>query len=369
MPNDDLGTFPVPPQAPSSPADQAQPESTTTATPTTPEPAFEPTPDEIPTIQPPTVPTSDPGLASEQEKLVAVNENLIEKQAPVEAQPTPASLPQPEPAQPIPAPAALPPHTNKSLAPIIIIVLLIIAGVGVAASVYLSQQTQNLKTQLTDITQTLQKQQNTLTPTPTPTVFEITTPTPTASLSGVVTTLSATPTTAPTTITNLLKPLGNAGAALQMALNHSPNAQLILIKVDSAENASTAVTKYFFRQDLTTKTYFYVAISGTGEPQIIDKQIYVTPDDNIPSLNNAVLTGKMGVDLDAALKLTYSLCANQITCVASPAKAQYIATATGIIWQISIYTQGLTGNPLVAQIDALTQAVLYKSDGFATLAK
>jgi hypothetical protein len=414
MPNDDLGTFPMPTQPSDAPADPgltpttvsaipSEPVSIQPSTPSTdqaplidatpspiqepapqsvvppqnPEPAFEPTPDEIPSFQQPSVTpteatetnvysTTAPSLGTEQEKLIAANESLIEMQAPPETQPAPIAATPPEPAKPeAPLPATAP--KTRSIAPIIIVVLLIVASIGIVAAVYMTSQTNKLKSQLSDITQTLEKQQNTLTPTPTPTVFEITTPTatPTSTPSAVVATPSAKPTVS--VVTNLLKPLANASSALRVAINHSPNAQLILIKVDNANDTATAVTKYFFRQDLTTKTYFYVAITGTGEPQIIDKQIYVTPDDNIPSLNDAILANKMGLELDAALKLTYTLCANQVTCASSPVKAQYIQTGTGIIWQISVYTQGLTGTPLIAQINAATQAILYKSDGFAAL--
>jgi hypothetical protein len=347
----------APPQTPAVDTAQPAPQAPT-------EIPFEPTPDEIPSIQPP---LTSPSLDTEQEKLVTATEDLIAKQVPNEpsAAPEPQPVPVTTPAAPVPA--SLPPKSGHSVAPIIIVVLLVIAGIGLAATVYLSQQTKNLKTQLADITQTLQKQTNTLTPTPTPTVFEIVTPSPSASSSSRLATPSATPSLS--AITNPLKPLGNASSALRVAINHSPNAQLILIKIDNANDSATAVTKYFFREDLTNKKYFYVSISGTGDPEIIDKQIYVTPDDNIPSLNDAVLSNQTGLELDAVIKLIYSQCSNQSVCATSPTKAQYIKTGTGIIWQVSVYNQGLTNTPLIAQINALTQAVLYKSDGFATMAK
>lgn len=435
MPNDDLGTFPMPPQTASAPVDEPvvpddQPSLTTPVTPPTSasltepnemdtistnqppiqtEPnippvaptaptnvfstpdeaaptttaqvpqtpsAFEETPDEIPSITSPVqaentytpeVPSLAPPTAFEdspQDQLVQANEDLIEKQtSPEIVLPQPA----PEPIPATPAPAVLPPKSGGSLAPVIIVVLLIIAGIGLAAAAYLSAQTNKLKTQLSQITQTLQEQQTTLTPTVTPTVFEIPTPTtnttPTATQGATIT-----PTLTPTVVfTNALLPLKNAPSALQIAINHSPNAQLILIKVDNATDPATAVTKYFFRQDLTTKKYFYVAITGTGTPQVVDNQIYVTPDDNIPSLNDAILSNNLGIDLSDAIAIALAQCANQTVCTAAQTKAQYIKTGTGIIWQLSLYTKGLTANPLTIQINATTKAILYKSPEFANI--
>lgn len=385
MPNDDLGSFPSPQQTPVTPAEppvtstqftspapepQVEPIATSTPPLISQEPqnsAFEPTPDEIPSIP------SAQDFTTHQENLVSANESMMEKQAFQETVPPegeiPEVLPQPEPPTPIetaPAAAALPPKVGKSITPIIIVVLLIVAGVGLAAAAYLSSQATKLKTQLQEITQTLEKQETILTPTPTPTAFSIPTPTM-ATQSGLIATPSATPTATPTIsqITSSNLPLKNAQAALKVAIGRSPNAQLILIKVDNATDPTTAVTKYFFREDTTTKKYFYVAISSKGTPEIIDKQIYVTPDDNIPSLNDAVLSNKLGIELDEAIRITYTQCANQATCIAAPIKAQYIKTSTGIIWQLSLYTKGLSATPLMIQLNAETKAILYKSPEFA----
>lgn len=357
-----------PPEESKSPTPFAPPVSITPPVsnePSPTEPSFEPTPEEIPSYQPSTSAT----VIAEEENLVKANEAIIEKQTTTpEIQPEPVIESQ-EPAPQPETPATLPPKSGSPIVPVIIVVLLLIAGVGVAASAYLSQQTSKLKSQLSDITQTLEKQKTTLTPTPTPSVFEIPTPTTTATISAA-TTPAVSPSSAPTTAasTDSLTPLANATLALSTAISRSPNAQLILIKVDNAGDPTTAVTKYFFREDLTTKKYFYVAITGKGQPEIIDKQIYVTPDDNIPSLNDAVLGNKMGIELDQALTLTYVLCANHATCTSSPIKAQYVKTGTGIIWQISVYSKGISASPLIAQINAETKAIIYKSEGFATLA-
>jgi len=319
----------TPPTPPSPPAPEVASEPTTVP--------FEETPEEIPSAQP-----SFPIIETE-------------PVAPPPAYEAPETPVEPVP-QPIEMPAALPPKLGGSIAPVIIVILVLIAGGGLAVATFMSAQTKKLKTQLSEITQTLEKQETTLTPTASPTVFEISTPT---------TTPEATISVAPTQMMSGLFPLKNASSALQIAINHSPNAQLILIKIDNATNSTTAVTKYFFREDLSTKKYFYVAVTGVGNQEIIDKQIYVTPDDNIPSLNDAVLSNKMGMELDEVIKLSLAQCANQTTCSTAPVKAQYIKTGTGIIWQLSIYTNGLSGTPLMIQINAETKAILYKSPEFA----
>lgn len=399
MPNDDLGSFPMPQQTPSAPiesvvADTVAPPPSTAPTPNQEEPSqTEPV---MPTTQEGTPPTAPPPIispealplepqtpplstfeetpeeipsqltssvsADEHEEFAVANESMIEKQSPLISPPAP----QPEQTKPVETPpkAALPPK-SRSLAPVIIVVLLIVAGVGLAAAAYLSNQSNKLKTQLSEITQTLEKQKTTLTPTVTPTVFQI--PTPTIATQGaIIATPSATPTTIPVTNnTDQTLPLANAAAVLKVAINHSPTAQLILIKVDNATDPTTVVTKYFFREDLTTKKYFFVSISSNGIPELIDKQIYVNPDNNIPSLNDAVLANKMGMDLDETLKLTYTQCANQEACTAAPVKAMYINTGSGITWQLSLYTNGLSATPLLIQINAETKAIIYKSPEFA----
>ncbi len=369
MPNDDLGTFPMPPQASASPIEPVVADSLITppmpTSPVTqPEPIIQATPSETAPATPPIIPQTPSATAFEETPdeipSVPTTETIITHQGEI-----PEPLPQPESAQPVetaPIAAALPPKAGKSIAPVIIVVLLIVAGVGVAAAAYLSSQTTKLQTKLQEITQTLEKQQTTLTPTATPTVFIIPTPT-TATQSSVIATPSATPTVSQ--IIDALLPLKNATAALKTAMGRSPNAQLILIKVDNATDSTTAVTKYFFREDTTTKKYFYVAITGKGTPEIIDKQIYVTPDDNIPSLNDAVQGNKLGLELNEAIRLTYTQCANQGVCTAAPVKAQYIKTGTGIIWQLSFYTNGLSATPLMVQINAETKAIIYKSPEFA----
>jgi len=158
-------------------------------------------------------------------------------------------------------------------------------------------------------------------------------------------------------------PLSVASSILKTAIDYQPNAQLILIKTDKANYPQEAITKYFFRQDLNTKKYFYVLVSSSSNPEIIDKNIQVTPDNNIPSLNNLVLGNTMGIDLSEALQTVYSKCPDQGLCMTGETKAQYIQTTGGAIWQISLYTTGKV-EPSVMQINAQTKQIIFRTADF-----
>jgi hypothetical protein len=337
-----------------------------------PVPAFEETPEEIPSVLPPITSIPEQDYAEETQTPVDIS------QTPVDIPQTPVDIPQAEtvspsvvedtyspPVLPTP-PQAIPatlPTSPKSLAPIIFIGLLLIAGVGLAASVFLFSQSAQLKKQLTDITQTLDRQNTTVTPTPTATPIEVTTPTPfptpIATNSGFVTpSVTPTPSSSPSAM-----PLLYAKEALKVALNREPNAQLILIKTENASDPANSITKYFFRQDLTTKKYFYVTILDKGEPAIIDKAIYVTPDNGIPSLNETVSSENFGIDLDKALKLSYDACLSGI-CQTASLKSQFIKSGDNYIWQLSFTPTDLSKGPLIIQINSITKEVLYKSPGF-----
>jgi hypothetical protein len=356
MPNDDLGQFPSPTSVDPSISDQPagvpaesslpiQEPITNNLEPVTSTPAFEQTPDEIPSV--PATPASFP-------------------ETPTEPDIQPAPPQEPIPASPPPQEvlATVVPKGGSSFGSLITIVILLIAGVAIAAAVFLFSQSKQLKQQIQEITQTLEKQKTTITPTPTPTIFEFTTPTPTPD-----STISATPTPTvfPTPVSTVSAetalPLFNASKALRVAINHQPNAQLILIKTENATTPRTASTKYFFRQDLTTKKYFYVMITGIADPEVVDKSIYVTPDNNIPSLNDLVLGNTLGIDLNEAVKIAYDLCTGGL-CKNAVVKAQYIKSGDNVIWQLSFAPIDTTKDTQVLQLNAQTKAILFKSPGF-----
>lgn len=336
--------------------DQISNEPFTTPPTTQPESAnaFEETPEEIPSMaggQPMTAPAPEP----------------VPTPTPEYPKPEPAPVAPPSP-EPIPAyppisetPAAIVPKGGSSFGSLITIVLLMIAGIAIAATVFLFSQSKQLQQQLLEVTRTLEQQRTTVTPTPTPTIIEFTTPTPTPEATPTATpSITLTPTSTISASANW--PLANASKALQVAINHQPNAQLILIKIEDASSPTQSITKYFFRQDLTTKKYFYVMMVNYQNPEIVDTAIYVTPDNNIPSLNDLVLGNGLGIDLDKALSIANALCTNG-KCKDASVRGQYIKVGENLIWQLSFTPTGSQETKII-QINAKTEEVLYKSPGF-----
>ncbi len=388
MPNDDLGQFPTPTGSGDQPTttppsdtslmddintpatDKISDEPFTTPpqvdAPTETNPAFEETPDEIPSVTQPTIePPIDSPIETPVETPAYTPPSAPASQIypTVSAEPTPVTPPvAPTPPSYEETPAMIVPKGGSAFGSLISIVLLLISGIAIAATVFLFSQSQQLKQQLLEITQTLEKQQTTITPTPTPTIIEFTTPTITPEATPTAT-ISLTPTPTASVSAETALPLSNAANALKVAINHQPNAQLILIKTENATTPQFAITKYFFRQDLTTKKYFYVMIENGKNPEIVDKSIFVTPDNNIPSLNDLVLGNKLGIDLDIAVKIAYDACTSGL-CKTANVKAQYIKVGDSLIWQITFTPQDTSKQPLVIQINAESRVVLYKSTGF-----
>ncbi len=417
MPNDDLGQFPTP-VVPST--DTTAPNTTTTPNETSiledinapipdkisdepivstpndtlsnPEPikqapSFEETPDEIPSMI-----SATPAIESIPDPMTEPTPTSAAEAAPDYSSsaftssntpapdtydaPTPVSQPVYQapaiPPAPIEVPATIVPKGGSSFGSLITIVLLLIAGISIAGVVFLLSQSSQLKQQLGEITQTLNSQNTTVTPTPTSSVIEFTTPTPSMEATESATPsatptpnifLTPTPSIATLSATSTIMPLADASRALKVAINHLPNAQLILVKTENASNPILASTKYFFRQDLTTKKYFYVLIAGGKEPEVIDKAIYVTPDNNIPSLNDMVVGSTLGMDLDEAFKIANPLCTSGL-CSTATVKAQYIKSGLNSIWQLAYDPAGDTKDVLIIQMNATTKEVLYKSPGF-----
>ncbi len=253
-------------------------------------------------------------------------------------------------------PASLPVMTPATTAPsrpfpVVTLLLLLVSVGAIAAAYFFYQQNSSLGRQLAQIEKTLEqqriKEEQVITPTSTP---EITvSPTSTA---------SATPSATPT-LSNEITAFGQIDTILSLANQKYPNAQLIMITATGAETASGTMIKYWFRQDLTTKKYLYVLRELGKDPVLFDQQVYVTPDNNIPSLNPAIAGGTLGLDLPEAIAIAKDLCPTTISCLVSPITAQYIKT-TAPLWQIS-YKPINGSKPFVVQIDATSKAVLYKN--------
>lgn len=347
MQSDDLGQFPSPTSSAPPLSDQPAPATTTNSSPVQ-EPitniqepviaaaTFEETPDEIPSVSA-QIPTELPSMPPE-----AVTEAPLE---PIMATTTPT------------------PNGGSSFGPFLAIILLLISGVALAVAVFLFSQSQQLKKQLAELTQTLEQQRTTITPTPTPTIIEfpVSAPTPDSTESATIT--LPTPTATLSALLSPLTPLADATKALKVAINYLPNAQLIIIKTENATSPTLATTKYFFRQDLTTKKYFYVLVAQSKEPEVLDRAIYVTPDNDIPSLNDAVLGNTLGLDLKEALEIAGQACTSQL-CTTAAVKAQYIQAGLNRIWQLTFTPAKTSQAPLIIQINAATKEVLFKSTGF-----
>lgn len=326
--NDDLGSFPTP--------------SNTQSASYTP-PSFEPTPDEIPSPATPNLTTL------ETPKIENFFPEIDDKKPePIFTSPIPSQTPTP----PEPIMANNPP-VAKSSSPLISIVLLLVAGVGISGSVFLYSQSSALKKQLTDITKTLEQQKTIITPSPTPTVIDIPTPTPTDEMTPEIT---PTPTASISSSVKEVIPLALAPQALKVGINKEPNAQLILIKAENTQDSEKVLTKYFFRNSLTNKKYFYISINGKNESEINDNAIYVNPDNNIPSLNDLVLGNKLGIDYKEALKIASSL--YTFSQPDYPINAQFIKSGPKTIWQITLDT---ADKKYIVQIDSTTKEVLFKT--------
>jgi len=63
-----------------------------------------------------------------------------------------------------------------------------------------------------------------------------------------------------------------------------------------------------FRQQPDKVKYFYILNDLDSGLSLFDEQVWVSPDNNIPSLNERAENNQLGADLDTILTLTNSLC-------------------------------------------------------------
>src|SRR3990167_7560398 len=202
--------------------------------------------------------------------------------------------------------------------PIVTILLLLISVGAVAAAFFFYQQSRSLGQQLTEIERIQQQQkikenQTIFTPTPAPTL-ELS---PTGTISA---TLTITPTPAPVSGTVF----GTINSVIATATAKYGNAQLLMITVSAAENPATAITKYWFRQTETDKRYLYILSEPSKDLALVDQQVYVTPDNTIPSLNRLAAAGQLGLDLPEALTIAAAACPPNFSCHFTPFTARYI---------------------------------------------
>jgi hypothetical protein len=241
-----------------------------------------------------------------------------------------------------PVPASVPSsRTGKGpiTAPLVIITLL-----AVVVTSFFYYQTQHLKKQVQDLSNTLEAQKIAPVTEPTPQA----TPEPTISIPQV-----STPSATPQTQTEIQQ-------ALSLAQQKYKDAQLILIISDNPHLEGQQVTKYWFRQSADTKTYLYVSFVA-GQSSLVDQQVYVSPDSNIPSLNQRIKDNQLGLTQTQALSLANSLCKDKEKCQnATAIKTQFLDTGNSLLWQITYQIEG-SSQPTVFQINSLTKEVVYQS--------
>ncbi|OGD71355.1 hypothetical protein A3D09_01150 [Candidatus Collierbacteria bacterium RIFCSPHIGHO2_02_FULL_49_10] len=330
MPNDNAGSFPPPPTDNSQRSEDPE-YSRGTTNPVSIQPEVKLTDEVAPDLSSPPTVEAEPQPAYRQQSAPIIQQPVYQPPA----TPMPASLP----------------SSSGGHFPVVTFLLLLISIGAIAATYFFYQQTQNLDTQLSQITKTLEQQnikENQATITPTPEITEEPTPTSTPSVGE--------PTITPSGSGPVF---GNIVQVMALTKQQYPDSALILIKVTGAENPSLTLIKYWFRKTPNTKTYFYIQNESGKDPVMVDLSGRVSPDNNIPSLNSLVQSGKLGVDLPAALTIASSVCPTSFDCVNTPTTAQYIKI-TSTIWQIT-YSPSDGSKPFVVQIDSVSSKINFKS--------
>lgn len=284
------------------------------------------------------------------------------------------------------------PTQGSSNGKFVALLLGLIAIGAIAAAVTIFLQLGKAQTNLNILKQTKDNQQTIPSETPSPTTSEnpvltmppiqiapsmaITiTPAATPSASPTVNVTSApqptvaptaTPTKATSPVTNSMFIFDRFTAVLAKATEKVATAQLLMVTVENVDKAGAPTAKFWFRESETKKVYFYILSEGNGLLTLFDKQIYVTPDNNIPGLNADFKAGKLGIDLEETLKLAKSTVINNASLTGEPtsATAQFIKTTTGpgsspvTLWQIS-YKYADRTSPVIVQINSQTKQVIY----------
>src|SRR3989304_6084062 len=259
----------------------------------------------------------------------------------------PISTPEAEPMPTYTPPSASPTPatiTPSRPFPIVTILLLLISVAAIAPAYFFYQQNSVLGQQLAEIEKTLAQQrikENQITPTPTAT------PIPEPSPIG---TIPAPPSLTPTPTAQNGSVFGTITSVIAAATAKYPAAQLLMVTVSAAENPATAITKYWFRQTETDKRYLYILSEPSKDLALVDQQVYVTPDNTIPSLNQLAAAGQLGLDLPEALTIATAACPPNFSCHFTPVSGQYIKAGVNL-WQIS-YKPTDGSKPFVIQIDA-----------------
>lgn len=231
--------------------------------------------------------------------------------------------------------------------PIATLLLVVIAIGAVALTSFFYIQTQRLNSQLNEISQTIDNQK--ITPTPT----EEPTPSPT-----IETVLTPTASPSPSIFIDNSTVWGDVKNVLSLAQTSYPKAVLLMVDSAYVQPGKELVVKYWFRTEAETKKYLYILKDSSKELSLVDQQVYLTPDNNIPSLNTLVKDGGLGIDFDKAVIIATNLCPKNFDCATSDISGKYIKSGGATIWQITLKN---ANKSFVIQIDSLTEKVLFKN--------
>jgi len=273
----------------------------------------------------------------------------------------PESPPQKTKPEPELKPASVPKTSSKTLF-IVIFLLLTIAGISTAFFLY--TQNNQLKDKVANLNTDIQKQEiaerSSLSSSD---EDKITTEETTIATSN---TSFSVPTTAPTPITisttdSPTKTFSVFTPLFELATSKYPDAQLLLISATNLQQDNPTI-KYYFRQEPDKVKYFYILNDTDSGLNLFDEQVWVSPDNNIPSLNDRAKNNQLGADLDTVLKLTNTLCSEKHSDCdqATSIKAQLIDSNV-TLWQIT-YQLPNASSPLVYQINSQTQSLIFRSD-------
>ena len=247
---------------------------------------------------------------------------------------------------PVPASATPISKKPKNLLSMLLIVITLISVISTSLFYYKNKQ---LKSQVQDLTNTLEAQETNIAPQPQITPEITVEPT-------IISDPEATPTATPTVIQTKTE----IELALDLAQTKYKDAQLILITSNNPHLKDETLTKYWFRQATNSKTYLYISFLN-GESSLVDQQVYVSPDNNIPSLNQRLAKAELGATQDQVLSLTSSLCQEPEKCQqAYNIKTQFLDTGSKLLWQV-VYQVQDPSQSIVFQIDSLTKEVVYQS--------
>lgn len=349
MPTDqNLDQFPLPPQS----DDSSSSDNTPITDPIAPDISASPKPESTPEPEE-SLPKTE--IDTESEPLSDTGIDIPPQKSEIEPEPNVT----PPPPQSDLKPASAPKSTSKVLFTIIFL-LLVVAGISTA--IFLYTQNNELKDLVSNLNSDIQQQEITdRASLPLTEEDESSTTDSTIATSSTEFTI---PTTSPSPITISTSPTQTFTVftpLFELATSKYPDAQLLLISASNLQQ-DTPTIKYYFRQEPDKVKYFYILNDLNTGLTLFDQQVWVSPDNNIPSLNDRAKNNQLGTDLDTILNLTNSLCSeNHSNCdQATSIKAQLIDSNI-TLWQIT-YQLPDPSSLLVYQINSLTKAIIFRSD-------